>query len=121
MAWTYPSTKTLSSSSITTADWNTFVRDNLEALIERPTCSLSDAQATATAYDIPTATEVIVRWFSEEWDSHGLHDNAANQSRVTIPSGFDGAPPPRLSPSFAFITMETPNVIPLPFSVFSQV
>lgn len=91
MGWTYPPTKTLGSSTISTADWNTYVRDNLAAIIERPTCSLSDAQATATAYDIPTATEVIVRWFSEEWDSHGLHSNVANQSRVTIPSGFDGA------------------------------
>jgi hypothetical protein len=91
MAWTYPPTKTLGSSSITTGDWNTYVRDNLEALMERPTCTLSDAQTTASSREVPSGVETIVRWFSEEWDSHNLHSNVANQSRVTIPSGFGGA------------------------------
>lgn len=89
MAWTTPSGKTLGG-TISVAEWNTYVRDNLAALAERPTCSVTDARTTATSREIVTATETIVRWFSEEWDSHGLHDVSANQSRITIPSGWGG-------------------------------
>jgi hypothetical protein len=89
MVWTAPSTKSIGG-NISTADWNTFVRDNLEALVERPTCRLIDGRTTASSYEVNTATNTIVRWFDEEWDSHNLHDNAANQSRVTVPSGWAG-------------------------------
>lgn len=93
MAWTAPTTKTINVSNISTGDWNTYVRDNLAALTERPTCSLRDAATSdsdQTVMTIGSGTEQAVRWWSEEWDSHGLHSTSSARSLVTCPSGWAG-------------------------------
>ena len=44
----------------------------------------------ATPLPLPNATHVIIPWDTEMSDIYGMHDNAVNPTRVTIPSGLDG-------------------------------
>jgi hypothetical protein len=90
MAWTAPSTKTQDVSTLTAADWNTYVRDNLEALVERPTWSLRLEQEEAAPVPVAPGFNEIISWYEEVWDSHGMHSLSSNRSRVTCQSGWAG-------------------------------
>ena len=39
---------------------------------------------------IPVSTDVIMGFNNENFDTNGFHDNATNNSRMTIPSGYAG-------------------------------
>lgn len=39
---------------------------------------------------IPNATQTILTWNGESWDTNSYHDNVTNNSRVTIPAGKAG-------------------------------
>jgi hypothetical protein len=77
-------------SGFSIADWNTFVRDNLEAVVERPTVGLSDSRTASADYVLASGTVYAVHWYDEDWDSHGLHSTASNRSRITAPAGWAG-------------------------------
>lgn len=39
---------------------------------------------------VNSATQTLLTWDAEEFDSNGFHDNVTNNSRFTVPSGQDG-------------------------------
>lgn len=39
---------------------------------------------------VPTGTNTVINFTAEEFDSSGFHDNATNNSRITIPTGLGG-------------------------------
>lgn len=43
-----------------------------------------------SAQTIANSTVTVVAFTSEEWDSDGFHDNATNNSRMTVPAGHSG-------------------------------
>jgi hypothetical protein len=43
-----------------------------------------------TAQSIPNATNTIMTFDSESWDTDGFHSTSSNTSRITIPSGLGG-------------------------------
>jgi hypothetical protein len=105
LAWTTP--KTWSSAAITASEFNTHIRDNenwlKSALAQlnvtsdsakaKITPALVGARVTRSAdQSITTATQTAIAYDSETagFDSDAFHDNATNNSRITIPSSFDG-------------------------------
>jgi hypothetical protein len=50
-------------------------------------CSLYQ---TAGATSIANATETVMAYDAEKYDTSGFHDNATNNSRITIPAGLGG-------------------------------
>lgn len=44
----------------------------------------------SSAQSIPTGTPTALQFASEDWDTDGFHDNATNNTRVTVPSGLAG-------------------------------
>lgn len=64
----------------TAAQWNTYVRDNLTAVAQPPSCRLYHNANQTIAHDTYTA----LAFNSERWDSHGLHSTSSNTSRITI-------------------------------------
>lgn len=53
--------------------------NNMSVLVQR-----------STGLSIPNAAATIVAWDAENFDTHGLHDNSTNNSRITIPTGGGG-------------------------------
>lgn len=51
-----------------------------------PTCKIYRATATSIANN----SWVSVPFDTEAWDTHNMHDNSTNNSRITIPAGQDG-------------------------------
>lgn len=47
--------------------------------------TISAAQSLAS-----TATDQVINWDAEEFDTDSYHDNATNNSRLTVPSGMAG-------------------------------
>jgi hypothetical protein len=89
MAWTAPSAKA-STDGMTVAEWNTYIRDNLAAIVERPTCGLSDSRTASADYVLANGTTYAIHWYDEDWDSHGVHSTSSNRSRITAPTGWAG-------------------------------
>lgn len=59
----------------------------LAALYEDvPSCVVYRSANLAVANN----TVTLVGWDTEEFDTHAFHDNATNNSRLTIPAGLDG-------------------------------
>jgi hypothetical protein len=49
------------------------------------------AKATrSAAYNVPNAADTALPWDIEEFDSHGFHDNVTQNTRLTVPAGFEG-------------------------------
>lgn len=44
----------------------------------------------AASQSIPNITDTPIQWIGENYDTHGFHDNAENNTRVTIPAGYGG-------------------------------
>lgn len=88
MAYTAPSTKS-SASNISTSDWNTYVRDNLEATSEPPTMGATDAQNASGTRTIAHNTETLLYWEDVLWDSHTIQASG-NKSRFVAPTGWGG-------------------------------
>ncbi len=85
MAWTAPTT-VVGGTTITASWGNTYVRDNTAALRASPTNSCSAFHNTTQQLSAPG----VLNLNSEDWDTASMHDNATNNSRVTIPSGGGG-------------------------------
>lgn len=85
MAWTNPMTYTVGT-PVTAAQQNTYVRDNMLWLRAFHGCRL---YKSATQQVLTGNTDVIT-FNTEDFDTDGFHDNATNNSRITIPTGFDG-------------------------------
>lgn len=84
MTYTQPPTKA-AGENLTAADWNTYVGANGSALYSPPACRVLNTAGTA-----PTASEVTIPFASEDFDTHSMHDNTTNNSRITITSGWSG-------------------------------
>jgi len=87
MAWTAPKTYA-GNSAATSADRNTYERDNLNWLAnDRPragavrSASLSVPDGASTAVTLPQ---------TDEFDVGPMHDPASNSERLTIPTGGNG-------------------------------
>ena len=70
---------------VTAPDWNALV-DAINLLAEAPTARVTHGSAQSIA----NATESVIAFNTEVFDSHALHDTVTNNSRITIPSGEDG-------------------------------
>jgi hypothetical protein len=44
----------------------------------------------SAAYNVPNAADTALPWDIEEFDSHGFHDNVTQNTRLTVPAGFEG-------------------------------
>jgi hypothetical protein len=85
MAWTNPRTW-VTSEVVTAAMLNTHVRDNLNTLRAHHGCSLYKSADQSVA----NGANDVVTFNSELYDTDTLHDTATNNSRITVPAGFDG-------------------------------
>lgn len=61
------------------AAWGTVVRNSLEALVDRPACSCSDASGQT----LTTATATILNCGAESLDNDAMHSTVTNNSRIT--------------------------------------
>lgn len=70
-------------STIAPAAWGDVIRDDLEFLIDPPTCSVYNSAAVS----VPTSTGTTLNANSENFDSDGLHSTVTNSSRITAQTG----------------------------------
>ncbi len=66
--------------TVAPASWGDQVRDNLEFLVDPPTCSVSHS----TTQTIATATVTTMSADTEAFDNDSMHSIATNTSRITI-------------------------------------
>jgi len=78
MAYTTP--RTWTSATLTAAQLNTDVKDNIDWLAS----SKHTWQLVALSHGIGTAAYTAIPYSSESWDNGGLHSTSSNHSRVTI-------------------------------------
>lgn len=71
---------------MTAAIQNAHVRDNLSFLRGPHAVAVYSNAAQA----ISTGVSEILNFQVEDWDTDGFHDNATNNSRLTVPAGLDG-------------------------------
>lgn len=67
-------------STIPPATWGDQSRDNLEFLIDPPSCNAYDSGVTS----VGNATWTVLDADSERWDTDGMHSLVTNTSRITI-------------------------------------
>ncbi len=79
MAYTSPSTKA-ASDTISAADWNTYLRDNLGFLYQPPSCRVYNSANISVA----NATAQALTFNSERYDTDTMHSTASNTSRITF-------------------------------------
>lgn len=82
MGYTTPVTA-VAGQNLSAANWNTTVRDSLEAVAKPPMCKL--IRTTAWAGTVPSATPTNVVFSSAKWDGIPAFWSAANPTRLTIP------------------------------------
>lgn len=81
MAKTYTTVPTKSTgNTVSTSDWNTYVRDNLNNLIVPPSVSVK----RASAQSISNTTWTAVSWDTELWDTDSMWSSTPNPTRLTI-------------------------------------
>lgn len=85
MAWTDVPDKAVGG-TISHTDWNTYVRDNLNALKVPPMCRVY----RTAAQSIPNVTWTSLQFTAERYDTAGLHSTVSNTDRITIPAGAAG-------------------------------
>lgn len=68
------------------AAWGDQARDSIHSLAAPPTVHVAQV-GTASIAD---TSDTVVAWDYERWDTHGMHDNASNNTRLTVPSGWAG-------------------------------
>lgn len=70
------------------ASWGDALRDNLEFLIEPPSCRV---KKTTVSQSIPHATNTAMEFNdADEWDTDDFHDPSTNNTRLTVPTGLAG-------------------------------
>jgi hypothetical protein len=86
MAFTTPKTWSLGN-TLTAADLNTYVRDNIAWLAtDRPFCRVRRTALQATV----SGTNFFVTFDAEDWDNQAMHSTVTNTGRITIPAGGNG-------------------------------
>jgi hypothetical protein len=80
LPYTTPPTAT-AGQPLSASDWNTKVRDSLEALAKPARCRVYRSAALSLA----NATTIAIAWDAEEWDTDAFHDLATNTTRLTAP------------------------------------
>jgi hypothetical protein len=85
MAWTTPRTW-VATNILAAAQLNTDIRDNENFLRTAHACRVYKS-ATQT---VASGNTDVVSFNTEDYDTDTLHDNATNNSRITIPTGFGG-------------------------------
>jgi hypothetical protein len=85
MGWTTPRTW-VDAEVVTAAMLNTHVRDNENWLRAHHGCRLYKSADQTVA----NGNNDVISFNSEVYDTDGFHDTATNNSRITIPAGFDG-------------------------------
>lgn len=78
MGYTTPVTKS-NGDGLTSGDWNTYVRDNFEAILEPPRCLVDHSVAQAIAHN----TDTSVAFNAELFDNDGMHSTTSNNNRIT--------------------------------------
>lgn len=69
------------------ASWGDTVRDDLEFLIQPPSCRI----VRSSTQSISNLTLTAVNFnAADSWDTDALHDTVTNNNRITIPSGLGG-------------------------------
>ena len=58
----------------------------LTNLQQPPVCIVRQA----TSQNVNDTTDTAITWDAEDYDSHNIHSTSTNNSRVTIPAGWDG-------------------------------
>lgn len=89
MAWSAPMTA-VAGAVYTAAQFNTYTRDNLNALRGTPENRCSAYHSTTQSITAGTGGAAL-NLDSEEYDTAAMHDPVTNNSRITIPSGGAGA------------------------------
>jgi hypothetical protein len=85
MGWTTPRNWT-NGEVVSQSIMNTHIRDNLLFLRQHHGVYVwKSANQT-----IPNGNNDVISWNSESYDTDAFHDPVTNNSRVTIPAGFDG-------------------------------
>jgi len=86
ISWTAPKTYA-GNSSATSADRNTYERDNLNWLAnDHPRCRVT----RATSLSITTGTDTAITFPTEVYDVGAMHDTGSNPDHITVPSGGAG-------------------------------
>lgn len=98
MAWTTPRTW-VAANQLTAAQLNVDVRDNSTFLRTAHGCRVYSSSATIAT--LTTATDTVLSFNAEDYDSDSFHDTVTNPSRITIPAGV-GAGTYRLFASVSF-------------------
>lgn len=88
MPWTTPHTF-VALEVPTAAEWNATVSDNLQFLYDRTRTARARLYHSGTQ-TIGTSAITPINFVAEEYDTASLHDAATNNTRITIPSGYDG-------------------------------
>ena len=85
MPWTTPRTW-VDAEVVSAALLNTHVRDNLNFLRTHHGCRVYKSANQTVA----NGNNDVLTFNSEVYDTDGFHDTSTNNSRITIPTGFDG-------------------------------
>jgi hypothetical protein len=80
MAYTTPKTWA-TGEVVTAANLNLHLRDNVSFLANPPACRVYNNAAIS----IPNATETLLTFNSERWDTASMHSTASLTSRITMP------------------------------------
>ena len=86
MGWTTPRSWSVGEVP-TAANFNTHLRDNLNALDDR---GYVEVYRNSAATHTSNGNWQVIDFNDEYLDSNGFHDNATNPSRITVPTGFGG-------------------------------
>src|SRR5437879_4227644 len=77
--WTTPVTQN-PNTKILSADWNSYVRDNLGFLHDPPACRVYRTSEQA----IPSGADTNLLFDQERFDTDTMHDLVSNTDRITI-------------------------------------
>lgn len=72
-----------STGAVAPASWGDQIRENFEALIDRPFCSAFDASGQT----LTNATATILACSGETFDNDAMHSTVTNNSRLTAQKG----------------------------------
>lgn len=79
MGYTAPITQ-VAGTTILSADWNTYVRDNILFLANPPACRVFHN----TTQNLSNGADVVMLCNSERYDTDGMHSTSVDTGRVTM-------------------------------------
>jgi hypothetical protein len=85
MAWTTPRTW-LTGETCTASQFNTHIRDNENFLRAHHGCLVYKSAVQTVA----AGNTDVLTWNTETYDTDVIHDTVTNNSRLIVPTGFDG-------------------------------